>query len=145
VETFSIYNPHSWGPAAGDIDIPVRWKRREWGGWTLVHAKTGRNLGWIVRDTDDSRAWAIRLCSQAFRGDEHADGDILDVVPARLYDGDPHNSLASHCVNTVRTRWEAAHVILSMLVRRAAPAVGFPRHPQVDTSRSDRYRKAMAA
>lgn len=143
METISVYNPHQWGKISS-IDVPVRWKRREWGGWTLVHAKTGRVLGWITRDSERPREWQVRLASQPFRGDEHGDGDILDKVPVYLYNGDPSNSCASRAFCERRTRWDAAYAILTLLVQRRAPAVGFPRHPDVDTTRSDRYRKAMS-
>lgn len=144
METISTFDPHTWGKVQY-IETPVRWKRREWGGWTLVHAKTGRLLGWIVRNPDDARAWDVRLCSQAFRGDQDGDGDILDKVPAYLYNGNPHDEFVSNCVNTTRDRLSAAEVIVSKLINRRAPAVGYGRHPEVDTTKSDRYRKLAGA
>jgi hypothetical protein len=145
VQTVRAFNPHKWGEAQY-VEVPVRWKRREWGGWALVHAETGRHLGWIVRNPDDRRAWDVRLASQAFRGDNNGDiGDVLDVVPARLYNGNPHNSIESFTiVTTARREWAAEHIV-ERLVNKAAPAVGFPRHPDVDTRRSDRYKSLMEA
>lgn len=141
-ETIEVSHPDFPNP---DVKVPVRWKRREWGGWDLVHAETGRVLGWIVRNSNHPRKWDVRLCSSAFRGESMADrGDVLDRVPPRLYDGTSADSFISLIHSTVSDRWDAAFNIVWTLVNRRAPAVGFPRHPEVDTSRSDRYREAMA-
>lgn len=140
-----MFNPHKWG-GYQEIEVPVRWQRRSFGGWQLIHAKTGRVLGWIVRNSEDRRLWDVRVCSTAFRGGSATDnGDVLDRVPSYLYGGDPHNSLVSFTIATYRNRADAAYQIVYRLVKYAAPAVGFGRHPEVDTSRSDRYRQLMEA
>lgn len=143
METISVFNPHQWADAAGNIDVGVRWQRREYGGWTLVQARSGRVLGWIVRNSDDPRAWDVRLAAQAFRGDKDSDGDILDKVPIYLFNG--KDAYSSNCVSTQRTKRDAAYTIISKLVNRRAPAVGFDRHPEVDTWMSDRHRQIMEA
>lgn len=129
-----------------DVVVPVRWKRRDCGGWTLIHAETKRELGWIVRShIERNRPWAVRICPQAFRGGSATDtGDVLDRVPHWLYDGSPTDAFISHVNSNAQTRWDAAFNIVWALVTRRAPAVGFPRHPEVDTSRTARYRAAMA-
>lgn len=114
------------------VTVPVRWKRREYGGWKLVHAETGRTLGWIVRNYDKPRVWDVRMCSTPFRGDGLADGgDILDRVPYYLYNGDSGDAHVSYAFSWTKDRWDAAFNIVWTLVNRRAPGVGFPRHPEV--------------
>jgi len=130
-----------------NVEIPVRWKRREYGGWNLVHAETGRILGWITRGSvARDRTWQVRLSSIAFRGESPTDtGDVMDSVPYWLYDGQSGDPFVSCVHSNTRDRWEAAYDIVQALVSRRAPAVGFGRHPEVDTSRSDRYHALMGA
>lgn len=118
------------------VTVTTRWKRREWGGWNLVEARTGRLLGWIVRDLDDPKLWVYRICSSAFRGDGPDDrGDIMDKVPAYLYHGSYTNDGTSRALGASRSRWGAAHGIVWNLVQYHAPAVGFGRHGEVEMSR----------
>lgn len=117
------------------ITISTRWKRREWGGWNLVEASTGRVLGWITRSLDEPNIWEYRVASGAFRGDGIDDqGDVMDKVDPWLFNGTPDGT-GSRRIGTARTRWDAAHGIVWHLVQRHAPAVGFGRNRMVELSK----------
>lgn len=134
METIEVCNMNHRASEPLNLTFDVRWKRREWGGWLLVEAKTGRTLGWIVRsDYKNPRSdWEMRIASEAFRGSGPDDqGDLLDKVPAYLYRGKPGEPLSCDPIGTARDRWQAAYLMLTHLVRHRAPAVGFGAHYEV--------------
>jgi len=124
------------------ITVSTRWKKRSYGGWTLVEATTGRALGWITRNFEDPTIWEYRICSGAFRGDGIDDeGDVMDKVDPWLFKG-ASDGIGSRCLGTARDRWSAAHNITWHLVQHHAPAVGFGRHGMVEMSKWNRKNPA---
>src|SRR5262249_11386347 len=70
--------------AWGWDDLEVRFTRRSWGGWNVVRADNGRQLGWLFK-TNDSKIWEARVNHSVFRGDNIDDeGYLLDEVPTWL-------------------------------------------------------------
>ena len=131
-EDYPNFNPRPGYPEK--ITVSTRWKKRQWGGWNLVEARTGRVLGWITRSLDEPGIWEYRICSGAFRGDGIDDqGDVMDRVDPWLYKGNSEGG--SLRLGTARRRWDAAHGIVWHLVQHHAPAVGYGRHGMVEMSK----------
>jgi len=139
---FEVYSPTHRSDEPSFITVPVVRRKREHGGWLLVHAETGRELGWMCR-SQNSNLWEVRVCPGAFRGDADSEGNVLDTVPSHLYSGDPSNpSFRCFPIQSVRTLDKAAEILLSHLVYRRAPGIGFGPHPEVRTWESRRTVKA---
>ncbi|WBB94132.1 hypothetical protein [Verrucosispora sp. WMMC514] len=116
-----------------EVVVLVSFKRREWG-WGIVRADNGRLLGWTAKVSAGEHAgrWSAHVASGAFRGDgPDNDGDILDEVHHYLHNGVPNNSFVSNPIDYHERRADAAHTVVAHVVYKQAPAVGYPRHPQV--------------
>ncbi|MFY1595538.1 hypothetical protein [Micromonospora sp. WMMD737] len=125
--------------ARPDVVLLVRFTRRKWGGWYVVRADNGRDLGWADRVTAGEHAglWSARVCSSAFRGRGPDDtGDLLDRVEPRLHRGEHGRPFVSRAIDYADTRAQAAWSIVAHLVREHAPAAGYPRHYGVELYRT---------
>ncbi|WP_431728531.1 hypothetical protein [Verrucosispora sp. TAA-831] len=133
-----VGSDHRRRPAT-HIVVLVRFKRRQWGGWSIVRADNGRLLGWTDKVTSGEHGgrWSAHVTSNAFRGDgPDNEGELLDTVQYRLYNGDPNNSLVSNPIDYGDRRMDAAEAIVQHLVEMHAPAVGYPRHYGVTVHRT---------
>lgn len=101
------------------------------GGYNVVRADNGRNLGWVTKSEDGT--WAARVAQGAFRGEGIDDqGDVLDSV-----DDYAINMERAHVngalpgqrpVSIDSSRAYAAEGVVRWLLARRAPALGFGRH-----------------
>lgn len=112
----------------------ARFAKRSIGGWLVVRADNGRTLGWVYRMHSGVNAglWSAHVSPGAFRGaDMDDEGDLMDRVPAFMFNGTGDNQLEARSIFYVEKRTDAAAAIVGQLVRERAPAVGFGRHPSV--------------
>lgn len=115
--------------------------------WNIVRADNGRKLGWLEpvfggADVLKRTAWSAHATPAAFRGDDLADdGCIGDEVPLRLFNGD--SQFKSRSISHVTTREGGANVLVDLLARNQATALGWGRHPLV--TRDERIRELLGA
>lgn len=115
--------------------LDIVFSPREYGGWDVHHAHSGRQLGWITYDRTKpvKTRWEARTGDVSFRGDGRHDtadeGHVLDEVPSHL---------SARCepgrhspVGLGRSRADALYNLLYWLCRQSAPAVGFGPHKDV--------------
>ena len=114
----------------GEITVEIAYRKREYGGWHVVRADNGRQLGWLTTRVGSS-GWSAHVDSAAFRGDTVNDtGDLLDDVPLYLFNGE--DSVRSREIGwPERTREDAAEQLVAWLARKRATALGYGRHPEV--------------
>jgi hypothetical protein len=106
-------------------NIEIKFVKRTYGGYRIVRADNGRDLGWVT--PGDTSKWQGYVASSAFRGISADDeGDILDDVPLHLFNG--RDAVSANPSAHGRTREEVADEIVYRLVREHAPAVGFGAH-----------------
>ena len=128
------------GTSYTTTEMDVTYRKRGYGGWYVTRADNGRQLGWLCRTTGTASGmplWAARISESAFRGTGPGDeGDVLDTVPPHLSSSNTDGTVDA--IGYGRTRQVAAEELLSELLRRHAPAVGYPAHHQVRRW-ADRY------
>ena len=113
-----------------EITVEIAYRKRSYGGWLVVRADNGRELGWLTT-RGGSSGWSAHVSSVAFRGDTIDDtGDILDNVPQRLFHGE--DSFRSVEIGWPQeTREQAAEYLVRWLAKERATALGYGRHPEV--------------
>jgi len=120
----------------GDVQtVEITYRKRSWGGWRVVRADNGRELGWLTRNDD---GWSAHVASSAFRGDTIDDeGDCLDDVPLCLFNGE--NALAAMAIGWPQAKREdAVEGLIRWLANERATALGFGPHHLV-TKWADRH------
>lgn len=115
-----------------EVKLEVRFTKRSWGGWNVVRADNGRELGWLAKGKFDNGkpCWNAYIDIAAFRGAGKDDeGYVLDEVPLRL--ARYQTEIKAEAIAYEETREEGACEIFQHLYRNEAPAVGFGRHHSV--------------
>jgi hypothetical protein len=118
-----------WHEGGNDITVEIRYRKRSLGGWDVVRADNGRQLGWLYKGYGED-VWSAYVSSAAFRGASADDtGDSLDYVPLYLFNG--RSEIQSNRIGVDAKRDLAAELIVRHLVDKGAPAAGFDAHYDV--------------
>lgn len=129
------------------IELRYRRDERMPDRWNVRRADNDRLLGWVYPPrAGNDKAWTAHVASGAFRGDDVNDeGDILDHVPAYLYNGSEAETFKCPTITRSGSRYDAVIELLSWLLRKHAPAMGYGRHFEVRRYDTAERREAAQA